>query len=255
MTWAPPLAYILSPNRGSVTNPDARRPITRGIFIHATRSGQRYWGLQEEYEHTRAYFSRPGGTSAHALVGPFEVTLCLERWMVAWHAEENNWTHWSIEVAQPRPDLPFNDFQVRATAWLCRQAQGMYPHIPLVRVFSQNAMGIIGHEDSEQGKRHGKIDPGRLWPWDEFMRQVRGEEDDMPNPALIAKLDEALSLLRGNLVGVLNALYDEPLTVRMVFDPEARRAREADWTYRWKGLDQQYVAAVAAVHEARRLAG
>jgi len=157
------------------------RTETRNIFIHATRGpGDRT--LQAEYEAAVNYMLRPGTVSAHYVVGPAEVTRLVNTDDSARPAEENNRRSLSIEVAQPASQPPFTDFQVRAAAEIAARWCFWYG-IPVRWVFSQSDPGIIGHEDSEQGQRSGKSDPGPQWPWPRFMQVVAGYvqllEEDM----------------------------------------------------------------------------
>ena len=98
---------------------------------------------------------------------------------VAWHAGENNHTHLGMEIAQPRADSPYSDDEYRAAALLVRDWCDKYG-IPKVHVRSQSERGIIGHEETAQGRRAGKSDPGRAFNWDYFMRLVREETATPP---------------------------------------------------------------------------
>lgn len=146
----------------------------RNIFIHCTRG--KGGSLDAEYTSTTAWMMRKSTDaspvpSAHFVVGPTEITRMVKDGNRAWHAEEANAFALSIEIAQPETQPPFVDFQYRATAAICRNWCELYG-IPKVRVMSQASRGIIGHQDSEQGKRWGKIDPGWRWNWPYFMGLV-----------------------------------------------------------------------------------
>ncbi len=154
-------------------NYTANRPTTRGCIIHATRSGLDI-GLESEYTLTVSYMLTPGSNSSHFVVGPSQVARLVHDQDASWHALENNFTHLGLEVAQPKPATPFTDFQYQATADIVKKWAKAYG-IPLTRVFSQAQLGIIGHEDTEQGKRDGKSDPGPQWDWDKFMGLLTGQ--------------------------------------------------------------------------------
>lgn len=143
----------------------------RNIFIHATRGpGDRT--LEEEYRIAVNYLTTPGTpASAQFVVGPSEVTRLVRDEDSSWHASENNRTALSIEFAQPSSLPPFTEFQYRAGAEIVYEWCQSYG-IPPVRVFSQAHRGVIGHEDSEQGKRFGKTDPGSQFNWSYFMSLV-----------------------------------------------------------------------------------
>lgn len=159
------------------------RAQTRGIMIHATRGpGDRT--LPAEYAATVGYFQVPGTpASAHLVVGPTEVTRCVHDADAAWHAFENNETHLGIEVAQPSSEPDFTPAQYAAVAEACRLWAAKYK-IPLVRVMSQTWMGIIGHQDSEQGRRSGKSDPGAKWNWEKFLALLQ-----VPAPATLNRTE------------------------------------------------------------------
>lgn len=57
-----------------------------------------------------------------------------------------------------------------ANNWL--RANG-YPQIPPRRVKTAfGDSGVLGHEDSEQGRSIGKRDPGPQWNWDAFLERI-----------------------------------------------------------------------------------
>lgn len=181
-----------------------RRPETRGVFIHSTRSG-RNQSLAAEYTGTVNYFLTSGKASAQALIGPTEGTIMVPNTDQAWHAGidrdrfpnhghlDANQTHLGIEVCQPRPGDDFTDFQYQATALLCRIWAEKYG-FPLRRVWSQFEPGLIGHEDSEQGRLYGKSDPGAHWDWDYFLSLCApGPAEPVAEPAALTRqqaLDE-----------------------------------------------------------------
>jgi hypothetical protein len=140
----------LTPNR------QPSRPETRGVFLHSTRSGQSSYSLEREYTTSVNYLCRPEAqVSAHFVVGPSSITRLANDNDITWHARENNQTHIGIEICQPTYKSPYNEFQYKAVAELVSKLADKYK-FPLVRVMSQHDRGLIGHEDSEQGRRDGK---------------------------------------------------------------------------------------------------
>ena len=61
---------------------------------------------------------------------------------------------------------------------MCRE---FYDDIPPMHLYNfVNGMkGYTGHEDTVQGHRDGKSDPGSRFDWDRFIRMLSGQEDDM----------------------------------------------------------------------------
>jgi hypothetical protein len=161
-------------------NSERGRPSTRGVVVHSTRGGT--GNLATEYAATMNWFRNPAAeVSAHVVVGADRVGRCVPDDDIAWHAGENNRTHLGIEIAQSRITDAFTDFQYRASAAVVRQWCDKYG-IPMEHVASQNAPGLIGHEEAEQGRRNGKSDPGPKFDWDRFMALVRGDAAAPPPP-------------------------------------------------------------------------
>lgn len=122
----------------------------------------------------------------------------------------------AIEVAQPPKwdeirqrwvggdsDAPFAQETVDAVAWLCRHINRELEEaggsaIPTTRLASWDQKrsapiprGYIGHEDLANGMRLGKTDPGQMWDWPVFLREVGDIEDNSMSPP-ITKLKGAL---------------------------------------------------------------
>jgi N-acetyl-anhydromuramyl-L-alanine amidase AmpD len=149
---------------------DRDRTTTRGVVIHATRGGGA--DLAADYRGAVGFMLNPvNQVSAHFCVGPTEVTRLVHDHDAAWHSQENNRTHLGIEIAQPASQPEYSDFQYRATAEIVRLWAARYG-FPVERVFTQEQAGLIGHEDTEQGKRHGKTDPGPRFDWDRLLGLV-----------------------------------------------------------------------------------
>lgn len=147
-------------------NAEDHRPITRGIVIHST--GGQGSDAEVEYRKTIDYFLYMGSNSAHFVIGPHEVTRMAYDDEITYHAKENNLTHIGIELAQTASGGLITDFQYKALALIVSKLGNKYK-IPMKRVMSQNESGLIGHKDTEQGKREGKIDP-QNFNWDRFLK-------------------------------------------------------------------------------------
>lgn len=150
------------------------RARTLGVVIHTTRSGGR---AAAELAATINWFANPAsGVSAHLVIGlpPFEeVVRCVHDDDIAWHCREANQTHLAIELCQPNAGDPITEFQYRAAAEACRLWATKYG-FPLVRVFSQTVPGLVGHQDTEAGKRDRKSDPGPAFDWPTFIAMTGG---------------------------------------------------------------------------------
>jgi len=77
----------------------------------------------------------------------------------AWHAEELNEYYLSIELAQPTIDDEFTNWQYEETARTILQWKDKYQ-------FSLSY--IFGHEETVQGQRNGKSDPGPMFDWEKL---------------------------------------------------------------------------------------
>jgi len=170
---------------GAFGSREGARP--RLIVIHATRSGDAGNSPEQELQGTLRWFLDSRGrpdqrtwASAHDVIAADGTRhACLDPERMAWHAGYLNPFSIGIEVAQPTREAPFPEAQVAATAARVRQLCVEYG-IPMVRVMSEAESGVIGHEDTAQGRALGKSDPGDAarggrWDWGAFMALV-GEE-------------------------------------------------------------------------------
>ncbi len=168
----------------------------RAVVIHATRSGQpnrrNIAGHRKEMTSTINWFLSPeSGVSSNLIVSPVEIVRMVSDEDYAIHAGEHNpWTR-SIELTQALPTDPYLDGHYELLAKACRPyvRQGV-PPIYLSH-YSNGMEGFTGHEDSEQGVRAGKSDPGLKFDWDRFIAMLK--EDDMPDP----RLDEMIKRVGG----------------------------------------------------------
>jgi hypothetical protein len=182
------------------------RPQTLGVFIHSTRGGHDVT-LEQEFRATIGFFFNPANeVSAHYVVGPSKVCRMVRDEDTAFHARENNRTHLGVEIAQPFISTPYTEFQYQAAAFLVRRWCDKFG-IPMERVMTQSKKGLIGHEDSEQGKRDGKSDPGPKFDWDHFLALVRGRQPGPADPAVEARIAELINALGFVTGDVANGLH------------------------------------------------
>lgn len=167
-----PMRTSLAAPENYAAGPRAR---TIGVVIHTTRGGAS--SVDREYVAAINWFQNPAAqVSAHLIVGGgafAEVCRSVHDDDVAWHCREANATHLGIEIAQALPTSPISDFQYVAAADACRKWAAKYG-FPLTRAMSQTTPGLVGHEDTEAGKRDGKTDPGMMFDWPRFLKLVQG---------------------------------------------------------------------------------
>lgn len=155
-----------SPNHGGP------RPRTAGVIIHSTRGGGAYG---REFVGTLNWFARQDSqVSAHAVVSRAgEIAYPVPADMIAYHAGVHNADHLGVEFEQPTIQDAYTVPQFAAGAWLvsgwCRQYG-----IPIDR------QHLIGHEESAQGRRAGKTDPGARWDWQRFLALVAALASPVP---------------------------------------------------------------------------
>lgn len=170
----------LSPN----VNPHPLVP-SRTVIIHCTRSGVSM--NPSEYIGTLNYMARPGTTSSHWVIsrtGKAARVVYDDR--QAWHAQEDNDNCWGIEIEQGAEQDGFTDVQLDKLIEVCKGYVQDFG-VPPIRAQSSTQPGFIGHQDTAQGRRNGKSDPGRYFQWDTFIQRLQGPlqppeepgEDDM----------------------------------------------------------------------------
>lgn len=107
--------------------------------------------------------------------GKGEVTPVVPLSLSAWHAGRHNPYSHGIEFTQSDITRPYTEGHYQGGK-LCYQlinewqrSRG-YPEIPKTRIMTALfAEGLVGHQDSEQGKAAGKSDPGYQWNWEYFL--------------------------------------------------------------------------------------
>jgi len=136
------------------------------VVIHATHGGAAT--PQEEFDWTLRHFGdNKDQVSANAVIGADGTVALVGDWdATTHHAGENNKTMFGIELARARPGEAYTDQQYATLGWLLGEISKKY-NLPLTR---QN---VVGHEELEQGKRSGKIDPGPEFSFDRALAASR----------------------------------------------------------------------------------
>lgn len=89
------------------------------------------------------------------------------------HAGEHNLTHYGLELEQGVEADGFTLRQIEALVAVCKGYVKDFGVAP-VHTLSSSASGFIGHQETAQGRRVGKSDPGAGFPWDGFISAVAG---------------------------------------------------------------------------------
>ena len=169
--------------------PYARAPRVYGIslvLVHATRGNA---SMAAQYAATKNYFASVpdmGGWAPNAdvLIGAGGEIAEFGDWRTTranWSAgfgfagppaEHGADEHaWSIELAQPASGEAYTEACIASFIAYVRPVLQEF-NLPATRVLSWDQLtsqpvprGLIGHEDTANGKRFGKSDPGALFPW------------------------------------------------------------------------------------------
>jgi len=144
----------------------------RTVIIHCTRSGVSM--NPSEFEGTLNYMARPGTVSSHWVISRIgEAARVVPDVLQAWHAQEDNDNTFGIELEQGVEEDGFTELQLAKLVEVCRGYTEDFS-VPPFHVSSSIELGFIGHQETSQGRRNGKSDPGHLFPWDWFISRLQG---------------------------------------------------------------------------------
>lgn len=145
----------------------------RGVVIHSSRSGKPLTDAQEFTATVNHLSNVESGVSAHMVIGRQSgLAYPIPTSRVAYHAREpSNSTHLSIELVQQTKDVLFTPFQYEQAARQC-VLWAIEFNFPL-NVDKNPIQGIIGHEFLSAGMLDGKSDPGPMFDWKLFERQIK----------------------------------------------------------------------------------
>ncbi len=161
-----------------------------GIIWHATRSGIPGRTAEDEYASALNWFRSPHnlvrdgsgdawyGAMAHYVIGGGRVCRALPEELVPrFSAGVHDFRAVSVEVAQATNGDDYDAGDVELCRALAAELSARYGfplgRIPFVDAHNNGWPGEVGHEDTAQGRRQGKSDPGaRFW-------SAYTEEDEM----------------------------------------------------------------------------
>lgn len=174
-----------------------------GVMIHATRSGAAA-AEHDDGPGTENWALHPDNGSAAQGSGAFWDELIwrrdgtrilstdYEREFPTWCAgmgDAGTWAasdhYYQVEVSQSRITQSYSAVSIDSLAQSVAE-KALKHDFPIVRIpfLTQRGTpprGICTHEDSANGRRLGKSDPGPLFPWDDFLARARAylEEDEV----------------------------------------------------------------------------
>jgi hypothetical protein len=197
--------YVDRPINGT-PNPwlfEARLRTFRGIQLHATRGGST---TVTEGPATENWMKNPNNGSASQGWGASCDVIIFHDGTRVWVNSDVHkaptygagyggpgswsagWYYLQVEIAQANPGDYYLGAEVDSMAELTAEWSRRYgfaiERIPWLHQDGPPPVGICTHQESDNGKRLGKSDPGAMWPWDTYLRLANGylkEEDDELN--------------------------------------------------------------------------
>jgi hypothetical protein len=169
-----------------VGNLPGRGKAIRGVFIHATRSGH---SEGDDGPGTENWASNPSNTGAFwdALIYEDGQQVKCTNWeqdeQPLWAAGYGNSGTWSaqdnyihIEFAQGTIDDEFTAAQLESGAqWIAEMARvHAFPvqRIAFLAQTGERPYGLADHENSANGRKLGKSDPGYRFPWAALIERI-----------------------------------------------------------------------------------
>ena len=222
------MSYTVRAIRGRnawLTKPFAGRDkVIAGVMIHATRGGSTvpdYDDLAgtENWAESSANGSAAQGWGSYwdeligRATGERVISTDWDTEYATWCAGYGDVGTWAagiyyiqIELAQSRSNQPYTVAQIDSAAQSVAEKSKRY-NFPLVRIpylaqVGTPPRGICTHEDSANGRRTGKSDPGPLFPWAHFLERARhyaGEVDEVTREEFEA-LKQRVDDIHGALV-------------------------------------------------------
>jgi len=181
---------FISPNRSAGWS--YGRPTK--VVIHSTRSG--VIGRTDhnlEMQSTINWFMGTNSSaSSNLVISPTEIVRMVADEFPSWHAKEHSWQAWGIELTQPMRDTPYEEGHYVNLVRALKHYQTLGP-VELVHLSSlawgDATSGLIGHEETAQGLRDGKSDPGPQFNWAKLLAMLNDtQEDDVVTTADFEKI-------------------------------------------------------------------
>lgn len=152
----------------------------RTVIIHSTRSGKSM--NPTEWFGTLNYMMTLDTVSSHFVISRRgEIARVVPDDKQARHAAEDNDNTWGIELEQGSELDGFTQIQLNTLVRVCKEVYMANFAVPPVHARLSSEPGFIGHQETAQGRRSGKSDPGVLFPWVWFIEELkrRGDEESM----------------------------------------------------------------------------
>ena len=151
-------------------NYNSAKPAGGRVIIHATRSGVS--NNPSEFAGTLNYMATVGTTSSHFVIGRVDgqIARVVADTLQAWHAQEDNALAWGIELCQGVESDGFTAVQMDQLVEVAKHYVAL--GVPPVHVDGTDKLGFVGHQETVQGRRNGKSDPGSKFPWADFIRRI-----------------------------------------------------------------------------------
>lgn len=198
-----------------------------GVFVHATRSGRFGNDDGPGTENWGNHPGNPGGFQDIIIGGTGQQVQCC-RWDLneqpLWAGGDGGGSTWNaqqyylhVEVSQGTIDSPFTEESIESAAQFTAEQSRIYGfeivRIPFLAQVGVPPEGICDHQNSANGRKLGKSDPGPLWPWDRFIARARelaqqedGMTDDQVKEIVRAILRDEVTELGASRDQVMDAL-------------------------------------------------
>lgn len=233
--------YTVRPIRGYnpwLVVPMANRAdVIAGVMIHSTRSGA------SAVEHddgpgTENWAMSPNNGSAaqgwgaywdeliYRTDGTRIISTNWDREYATWTAGYGDAGTWAagiyyiqIEVSQSRTNQYFSSASIDSLAQSVAEKARRYgfpiQRIPYLSQTGEPPRGICTHEDSANGRKLGKSDPGTLFPWEHFLARAQyyynaGEPNVDPIQKQLDELNAAI-MKRFDIINVGSGDYERML--------------------------------------------